>query len=92
MAASTSDAVGSFFKGLLPGQAATKQQPASSLLADWNAYTQQQDDVEAGPSSSSLTRTAEEMGNTVLGMFRNGYEAVSDGISNVRAPSLDTTA
>lgn len=87
-AASTSDSVGGFFKAMLPGQAPSSK-PASSLLADWNAYTQQQGDVEAG--TASISRTAEDVGQSLLGMFRNGYSAVSDGISNVRAPSLENT-
>jgi hypothetical protein len=89
--AGSSDAVGNFFKAMLPGQS-PKQPPASSLLADWNTY-QQQHDLESGTgaSTSSIGQQAEEFGNNILSFFRSGYTAVSDGVSNVRAPSLETT-
>ena len=90
--AGSSDSVGNFFKAMLPGQS-PKQPPPSSLLADWNTY-QQQHDLESGTgasTSSSIGQQAEELGNNILSFFRNGYTSVSDGVSNVRAPSLETT-
>eukprot|EP00879_Flechtneria_rotunda_P014986 GHRR01015659.1.p1 GENE.GHRR01015659.1~~GHRR01015659.1.p1 ORF type:complete len:189 (+),score=29.63 GHRR01015659.1:210-776(+) len=80
-------------RNILPGQG--QQQPNGgqpSLLADWNTY-QEQADVEAGTTSTSnqITKTAEDVSNSITSFFRTGYAAVSDGVSNVQAPNLETT-
>lgn len=90
-----------FLKGLVgqpapAGSAASGAAPAGAgnagLLGDWQDYSRTAD-VEAGNTSAvqDISRQAQDMGTSIFGALRSGYQQVSDGVTNIQAPSLDTS-
>lgn len=92
-----------FFKQLLPGGGQQQQTGETGLLADWQAYS---GDVESGGAASSgsashasgpkaagsqIAKAAEDVGSSITGLLRTGYSAVSDGLGNIQAPSMENT-
>jgi hypothetical protein len=80
-----------FFKQLLPGGQQQQQNETGGLLADWQAYSGQPGDVEAGGGAaaaggagSQIAKTAEDVGNSITGLLRTGYTAVTDGLGNIQ--------
>lgn len=74
-----------FFKSVLGERA--KQQESTSLLQEWNKYSSQQTDVEAGGSTSSqeLFKPVETAGASLGGFLTSSFNKVSSTLGEVGA-------